>query len=102
LTALGSPLTIIHYDKRLNDFGRKVRKKYVEATICVDDKSQIIISYSVYFGEIHDSKEILKSMDREIINKSKTIIGHKVYDSEIGKPRYCQETRSFCNNTRKE
>jgi len=41
-----------YYDKRLNDFGRKVRKKHVKATICVDDKSQIIVSYDVYFGEI--------------------------------------------------
>jgi len=72
--------TIIHYDKRLNDFGRKVRKKYVKTTICVDDKSQIIVAYSV--GEIHDSKEILNSMDSEIINKFKIIIGDKGYDSE--------------------
>jgi len=28
-----------YYDKRLNDFGRKVRKKYVKTTIIVDDRS---------------------------------------------------------------
>jgi len=28
-----------YYDKRLNDFGRKVRKEYVKATIIVDEKS---------------------------------------------------------------
>jgi len=28
-----------YYDKRLNDFRRKERKKYVKATILVDDKS---------------------------------------------------------------
>jgi len=83
-----------YYD---NDFGKRVRKKYVKATICVDDKSQIIVAYSV--GEIHDLKEILKSMDSEIINKFKTIIGDKRYDSERGKPRYCKKTWSFCYNT---
>ena len=31
-----------HYDKRLNDFGLKVKEKYVKATIVVDNKSQII------------------------------------------------------------
>ena len=46
-----------YYDKRLNDFGREVRKKYVKTTILVNDKSQIIVSYDVYFGVIHDSKE---------------------------------------------
>jgi len=63
-----------YYDKRLNDFGKRVRKKYVKTTIIVDDKSQIIVSYDVHFGEIHDSKEfkkMLKSMDREIIDKFK-------------------------------
>jgi len=74
-----------YYDKRLNDFGRKVKKKYVKTTICVNDKSQIIVAFSVHFGEIHDSKEFkktLENMDREIINKSKIIIGDKGYDSE--------------------
>jgi len=28
-----------HYDKRLNDFGKRVRKKYVKTTMLVDDKS---------------------------------------------------------------
>jgi len=74
-----------YYDKRLNDFGRKVRKKYVKATILVDEKSQIIVAFSVHFGEIHDSKEFkktLKNMDKEIISKFKIIIGDKRYDSE--------------------
>jgi len=74
-----------YYDKRLNDFGRKVKKKYVKATIIVDDKSQIIVAFSVHFGEIHDSKEFkktLENMDREIINKFRLIIGDKGYDSE--------------------
>jgi len=47
LTALDFPLTTIYYDKRLNDFGKRVRKKYVKTTIIVDDKSQIIVTYSV-------------------------------------------------------
>jgi len=62
------------YYKRLNDFGRKERKKCVKASILVDDKSQIIISYSV--GGIHDSKEfkkMLENMDRKIIEKFKII-----------------------------
>jgi len=74
-----------YYDKRLNDFGKRVKRKYVKATIIVDDKSQIIVSYSVHFGEIHDSKEFkkaLENMDSEIINKFKIIIGDKGYDSE--------------------
>jgi len=71
-----------YYDKRLNDFGRKVKKKYVKATIIVDDKSQIVVSYDVHFGEIHDSKETLENMDRKIINKFDVIIGDKGYDSE--------------------
>jgi len=69
-----------YYD---NDFGKRVRKKYVKVTILVDDKSQIIVSYSV--GEIHDSKEFnktLENMDREIISKFNIIIGDKGYDSE--------------------
>ena len=69
-----------YYDKRLNDFGKRVKKKYVKETIIVDDKSQTIVSYSVHFGEIHDSKEFkktLENIDREIINKFKTIIGEK-------------------------
>jgi len=71
-----------YYDKRLNDFGRKERKKYVKTTIIVDDKSQIIVSYDTYFGEIHDSKETLENMDREIIGKFNIIIDDKGYDSE--------------------
>jgi len=37
-----------YYDKRLNDFGKRVRKKYVKATIFVDDQLQIIVAYSVF------------------------------------------------------
>jgi len=80
-----------YYDKTLDDFCRKKRKKYVKTTICVDDKSQIIVSYDVYFGEIHDSKEMLKSMDSEIIGKFKIIIVDKGYDSERGEPHYYQK-----------
>jgi len=83
-----------YYD---NDFGRKVRKKYVKGTILVDNKSQIIIAYSV--GEIHDSKEILKSIDSEIINKFKIVIDDKGYGSERRKPRYYQKIWPLCNNT---
>ena len=36
-----------YYDKRFNDFGRKVRKKYIKTTIIVDDRSQIIVAYSI-------------------------------------------------------
>ncbi len=74
-----------YYDKRLDDFGRKVKKKYVKTTIYVDDQSQLIVSYDAYFGEINDSKEfkkILKNMDSEIIRKFRIIIGDKGYDSE--------------------
>ena len=74
-----------YYDKRLNDFGSKVRKKYVKATIIVDDKSQTVVSFDVHFGEIHDSKEFkkaLENIDKEIIGKFKFIIGDKGYDSE--------------------
>jgi len=74
-----------YYDKRLNDFGRKVRRKYVKTTIVVDDKSQIVVAFDVHFGEIHDSKEFkktLENMDREIIAKFRLIIGDKGYDSE--------------------
>ena len=39
-----------YYDKRLNDFGRKAKKKYVKTTIIVDDKSQIVVAYDVHFG----------------------------------------------------
>jgi len=60
LTALGFPLTTTHYDKRLNDFGRRVRKKYIKTTICVDDKSQITVAYDVYFRDIRGSKEFKK------------------------------------------
>jgi len=74
-----------YYDKRLNDFGRKVKKKHVKRTICVDDQSQLIVSYDAYFGDIHDSKvfkETLEKMDSEIINKFRIIIGDKGYDSD--------------------
>jgi len=36
-----------YYDNRLNDFRKIVRKKYVKTTILVDDKSQIIVAYSL-------------------------------------------------------
>ena len=74
-----------YYDKRLNDFGKKVKRKYVKTTIIVDDKSQIILAFDVHFGEIHDSKEFkktLENMDSEVIAKFKIIIGDKGYDSE--------------------
>jgi len=74
-----------YYDKRLNDFGRKVKRKYVKATIIVDEKSQIVVAFSIHFGEIHDPKEFkktLENMDREIIAKFRIIIGDKGYDSE--------------------
>jgi len=74
-----------YYDKRLNDFGKRVRRKYVKATIIVDEKSQIILAFSVHFGEVHDSKEfkkVLENIDREIIAKFDVIIGDKGYDSE--------------------
>jgi len=73
-----------YYDKRPKDFGKKVKRKYVKATIIVDDKSQIILAFDAHFGEIHDSKEFkktLENMDREIINRFKIIIGDKGYDS---------------------
>ncbi len=41
-----------YYDKRLDDFERKVKKKYVKTTICVDDQSQLIVSYYAYFGDL--------------------------------------------------
>ena len=53
------PLNTIHYDKRLNDFTKRVRKKYVKTTVIVYDKSQITVSFNV--GEIHDSKDIKKT-----------------------------------------
>jgi len=87
-----------YYDKRLNDFGKRVKRKYVKATIIVDDKSQIIVAFSVHFGEIHDSKEFkktLENMNREIINKFNIIIGNKGYDSERGKSSYCLKTGLF-------
>ena len=74
-----------YYDKRLNDFGKKVKRKYVKTTIVVDDKSQIVVAYDVHFGEIHDSKEFkktLENMDKELVSKFKLIIGDKGYDSE--------------------
>jgi len=74
-----------YYDKRLNDFGRKAKKKCVKTTIVVDDKSQIILAFDVHFGEIHGSKEfkkVLENMDKEIIAKFRIIIGDKGYDSE--------------------
>jgi len=74
-----------YYDKRLSDFGRKVKREYVKATIIIDEKSQIVVAFDVHFGEIHDSKEFkktLENMDKEIIAKFKIIIGDKGYDSE--------------------
>lgn len=89
-----------YYDKRLNDFGRRVRKKYVKATVIVDDKSQIIIAYDVHFDEIHYSKEFKKTfekMDRKIINKFNIIICNNGYDSE--KNHVIAKIWSFSNNT---
>jgi len=94
-----------YYNKRFNDFGRKERKKYVKTTIIVDDKSQIVVSFSVHFGEIHDSKEfkkMLENMDSEVIGNFNIIIGDKGYDSERGKSRYCQKARPFSYNTGKK
>jgi len=74
-----------YYDKRLNDFGRKVKRKYVKTTIVVDDKSQIVVAFDVHFGEIHDSKEfkkVLENMDKELVSEFNIIIGDKGYDSE--------------------
>jgi len=74
-----------YYDKRLDDFGRKAKKRYVKTTICIDDKSQLIVSYSIRFGYVHDSKEfkkVLKNMDGEVIDKFNMIIGDKGFDSE--------------------
>jgi len=74
-----------YYDKRLNDFGKRVRKKYVKVTIIVDEKSQIVVAFDVHFGEIHDSKEFkktLENMDSEVIGKFKIIVGDKGYDLE--------------------
>jgi len=74
-----------YYDERLKDFSRKVKKKYVKTTIIIDDKSQIILSFSVHFGEIHDSKEFkktLENMDSDVVYKFKIIIGDKGYYSE--------------------
>jgi len=74
-----------NYDKWLNDFDRKVKRKYVKATIVDDEKSQIVVAFSTHFGEIHDSKEFkktLENMDTEIIAKFRIIIGDKGYDSE--------------------
>ena len=80
---MGFPLTATHYDKKLSDFGKRVKKKYVKTTIIVDYKSQIIIIFSV--GDILDSKEskkIAKSTGSEVIGKFDIIIGDKGYDSE--------------------
>ncbi len=74
-----------YYDKMLGDFGRKVKKRYVKTTICIDDKSQLIVSYSIRFGYVHDSREFrkaLKNMNNEIIDKFNVIIGDKGFDSE--------------------
>jgi len=74
-----------YYDKRLNDFGRKVKRKYVKVTVIVDDKSQIVVAFDVHFGEIHDSKEFkktLENMDKELVSEFRMIIGDKGYDSE--------------------
>ncbi len=92
-----------YYDKRLDDFGRKVKKKYVKTTICVDDQSQLIVSYDAYFGEIHDSKEFkktLKNMDNEIISKFRIIIGDKGYDSEEN--HIIAKNHVFCIHEKKE
>jgi len=62
-----------------------VKRKYVKVTIIVDEKSQIVVTFDVHFGEIHDSKEfkkVLENIDREIIAKFRIIIGDKGYDSE--------------------
>jgi len=72
-----------YYDKRLNDFGKRVRKKYVKATIIADEKSQIVVSFSIHFGEIHDSKEFkktLENMDKELVSKFRLIIGLVIKD----------------------
>jgi len=72
-----------YYDKRLNDFGKRVRKKYVKTTIIVDEKSQIVVAFDVHFGEIHDSKEFkktLENMAKELVGKFNVIIGDKGYD----------------------
>ena len=74
-----------YYDKRLKDFGKRVKRKCVKATIVVDEKSQIVVSFDVHFGEIHDSKEfkkVLENIDSEVVAKFKIIIGDKGYDSE--------------------
>ncbi len=58
----------------------------MKTTICVDDQSQLIVSYNAYFGVIQDSKEFkktLEKMDREIISKFKIIIGDKGYFTPI-------------------
>ncbi len=51
-------------------------KKNLKTTICVDGLSQLIVSYNVFFGYIHDSKEFKKTLDktdREIIGKFKNL-----------------------------
>jgi len=71
-----------YYDKRLKEFGRRVKKKYVKTTICVDDQSQLIVSYDAYFGDIHDSKEFKKTLEnsrpllviRDMIQKKITLL----------------------------
>ena len=82
----GSPLTIIHYNKRLNDF---VRKKYVKATVIADDKSRVIVSFDVHFEEVHDSNETLENMGSEVIDKFRIVIDDNGCDSERIKSRYC-------------
>ena len=77
-----------YYDKRLSDFGRKVKRKYVKTTIIVDDKSQIVVAFDVHFGEIHDSKEFkktLENMDREVISKFDVIIVDKGFARRVQK-----------------
>jgi len=74
-----------YYDRRLGDFGGKPKKRYVKTTICVDDKSQLIVSYSARFGYVHDSREfkkMLKSMDKAIADRFRVIVGDKGYDLE--------------------
>ncbi len=53
-----------YYDKRLDDFERKVKKNYVKTTICVDYQSQLIVSYDASFGDINDSKEFKKTLEK--------------------------------------
>jgi len=82
IDSTGFSLNPFYYDKRLDDFGRKVKRKYVKTTIVVDEKSQIVVTFDVHFGEIHDSKKTLENMGKELVSKFNVIIGDKGYDSE--------------------